>query len=81
MRRFDTCRESRNLNENNIGTDRIYHDSSRTIGLYAIHLNKGERNFTYWRENSAARLLANDQKILKVKNFKNLFSEIFLINS
>ena len=53
------------LNENNIGTDRIYHDSSRTIGLYAIHLNNGERNFTYWRENSAARLLANDQKILK----------------
>ena len=53
------------LNENDIGTDRIYHDSSRTIGLYAINLNKGERNFTYWRENSAARLLANDQKILK----------------
>ena len=39
--------------------------TSRTIGLYAIQLNNGERNFAYWRENSAARLIADDQKILK----------------
>ena len=53
------------FNQNDIGTDRIYYHPSRTIGLYAIQLNNGERNFAYWRENSAARLIADDQKILK----------------
>ena len=54
------------LNQNDICTDRIHYHTSRTIGLYAIHLNKGERNFAYWRDNSAARLLADDQKILRL---------------
>ena len=53
------------LNQNDIGTDRIYYHPLRTIELYAIQLNNGERNFAYWRENSAARLIADDQKILK----------------
>ena len=53
------------LNQNDISTDRISYHPLRTIGLYAIQLNNGERNFAYWRENSAARLIADDQKILK----------------
>lgn len=34
---------------------------SRRPGLYMIHLDGGERSFSYWRENSAARLLAADR--------------------
>jgi len=34
--------------------------SKGTIGLYIISLDKGERSFTYWRGQSAARQLAND---------------------
>lgn len=32
----------------------------RTIGLYMISLNNGERSFAYWRGQSAARLLTQD---------------------
>lgn len=33
----------------------------RRPGLYMIHLDEGERSFSYWRETSAARLLAADR--------------------
>lgn len=36
----------------------------RTIGLYMISLQDGERNFTYWRGQSAARMLADDPEYL-----------------
>lgn len=29
-----------------------------TVGLYLVHLERGERSFTYWRQTSAARHLA-----------------------
>lgn len=32
----------------------------RTVGLYMISLNAGERSFSYWRGQSAARMLADD---------------------
>ncbi|MBD3678769.1 MAG: sugar kinase [Rhodobacteraceae bacterium] len=32
----------------------------RTVGLYLIQLDKGERSFAYWRGQSAARTLADD---------------------
>lgn len=39
-----------------IGTDFVYQSESKIPGLYAIQLDdQGERSFTYWRENSAAR--------------------------
>ncbi|KIT14995.1 sugar kinase [Jannaschia aquimarina] len=41
-----------------IETGSIARDTGRTIGLYTIHLSDGERSFTYWRDGSAARLLA-----------------------
>lgn len=33
---------------------------SRGVGLYMIATEKGERSFSYWRDTSAARLLAED---------------------
>ena len=52
------------LDENGIGTDRIILHPNRVIGLYAIHLEAGERHFTYWRERSAARCLAEEPERL-----------------
>jgi 2-dehydro-3-deoxygluconokinase len=43
-----------------IETDRIREVPGRRPGLYAITLKKAERAFTYWRGESAARLLADD---------------------
>lgn len=37
----------------------------RQCGLYMIHLDKGERSFSYWRSASAARLLARDITCLR----------------
>ena len=42
-----------------VETDRI-REVERRPGLYAITLEKAERSFTYWRSQSAARLLADD---------------------
>lgn len=33
----------------------------RTVGLYMISTDKGERSFSYWRSHAAARLLAEDE--------------------
>lgn len=43
-----------------LSTQWITRDPARTIGLYAISLKDGERSFTYWRGQSAARALADD---------------------
>jgi 2-dehydro-3-deoxygluconokinase len=43
-----------------IGTQHIRHLADKTIGLYHISLKDGERSFTYWRNDSAARRLAAD---------------------
>src|SRR5687767_1525444 len=43
-----------------IETDRIRAVPGRRPGLYAISLDNAERSFTYWRGESAARLLADD---------------------
>lgn len=39
---------------------------NRRPGLYIIHLTGAERSFSYWRENSAARLLAADRAHLQM---------------
>ncbi|MER5171112.1 sugar kinase [Thioclava kandeliae] len=52
------------LEDNGIGTGALRFHETRTIGLYAITLAAGERSFTYWRENSAARTLADDPQAL-----------------
>ena len=39
-----------------IGTDLVFQSESKIPGLYSIQLDdKGERSFTYWRNDSAAR--------------------------
>lgn len=39
-----------------IGTDFVFQSDNKIPGLYSIQLDEhGERSFTYWRENSAAR--------------------------
>lgn len=43
-----------------IAIDHLQRVPERSVGLYMIQLTKGERSFSYWRSNSAARLLAED---------------------
>jgi 2-dehydro-3-deoxygluconokinase len=45
-------------------SDRIRTIPGKRPGLYAITLNEGERSFTYWRGESAARHLADDPEWL-----------------
>lgn len=42
--------------------------SERSVGLYLITLDEGERSFSYWRSQSAARLLAEDLSALDALN-------------
>lgn len=48
------------LNASGIGTDHVTALPDRTVGLYMIQLDNGERSFAYWRDTSAAKLLAAD---------------------
>lgn len=48
-----------------IGTAHIRTVPGRTVGLYMISLSNGERSFSYWRSQSAARLLAEDRAWLQ----------------
>lgn len=52
------------LQGNAISTRFIARDPERTVGLYAIELHDGERSFSYWRGQSAARRLADDEQAL-----------------
>lgn len=52
------------LTSEGIGTGHIARDPAREIGLYAISLKDGERSFSYWRDTSAAKLLADDPAAL-----------------
>ena len=52
------------LSESGIGTAAVARDPDRTMGLYMIELDGAERRFLYWRDNSAARLLADDPTAL-----------------
>ena len=51
--------------ENGIGTAASPVIPGRRPGLYAITLTGAERSFTYWRTDSAARLLADDRAALE----------------
>jgi len=48
------------IDKSGIGTSLIRRIRGRTPGLYMINLKDGERSFSYWRDNSAARSLAAD---------------------
>jgi 2-dehydro-3-deoxygluconokinase len=48
-----------------IGTEFIGRRQGKAPGLYMIHLDGGERSFSYWRSASAARHLADDPQALQ----------------
>lgn len=48
-----------------IATETVRRIPERTVGLYMIELANGERSFSYWRGESAAKLLAEDQAFLE----------------
>lgn len=48
-----------------IGTGAIRRIPGKTPGLYLISLKDGERTFSYWRDSSAARQLADDADHLR----------------
>lgn len=48
-----------------IGTGHIQTIEGRRPGLYMIHQAEGDRHFTYWRGQSAAKLLADDTEALE----------------
>jgi 2-dehydro-3-deoxygluconokinase len=50
----------RAIAESGIDTGQIKVVPGRSVGLYLITLDHGERSFSYWRGQSAARLLAQD---------------------
>lgn len=52
------------LTAEGIDTSHVERDPSREIGLYSISLKEGERSFSYWRDNSAAKRLADDPETL-----------------
>ncbi len=47
-----------------IDTAHIARCPERSVGMYLISLKDGERSFSYWRDTSAARLLADDETAL-----------------
>ncbi len=54
------------LDKHRIGTRYVRTVEGKCCGLYLIHQADGDRRFTYWRENSAARLLADDTAHLQL---------------
>jgi 2-dehydro-3-deoxygluconokinase len=52
------------LETNGLDRQFIARDAERAIGLYVISLNGAERSFSYWRDSSAARRLADDADAL-----------------
>lgn len=52
------------LTHEGIGTHDVSRHPDREIGLYTISLKDGERSFSYWRDTSAARTLADDPAAL-----------------
>lgn len=48
-----------------IDTRHIQRLPDRSVGLYMISLNNGERSFSYWRDTSAARQLTKDRAALQ----------------
>ena len=49
------------LARDGLATKNVCQMSERTMGLYMIELDEAERHFHYWRRQSAARLLADNE--------------------
>ena len=53
------------MEEAGIGTSLVRRVAGKTVGLYLVTLEAGERSFSYWRSTSAARDLAEGLGVLK----------------
>lgn len=53
------------INAAGIETDNVPRLAGKSPGLYTIDLDGAERSFSYWRDSSAARALANNAELLK----------------
>ncbi|MCD1635674.1 sugar kinase [Martelella mediterranea] len=53
------------MERSGVGTGCIRRIEERTVGLYMIALKDGERSFSYWRGQSAAKRLAADREALE----------------
>jgi 2-dehydro-3-deoxygluconokinase len=49
------------MEDGGVDTTSLREIPDRTVGLYMISTDKGERSFSYWRSHAAARLLAEDE--------------------
>lgn len=52
------------LNDTGIDTQHVQRHKDRTVGMYLISLENGERYFSYWRGQAAARALAENPGVL-----------------
>jgi len=71
----------RRLNDESVNTAKIKRSNERIVGLYAITTDQsGERTFSYWRSESAARTLFQEDSKESQCNFDvlNGFNVIFL---
>lgn len=48
-----------------VDTRHVQRSADRSVGLYLISLKDGERSFSYWRSQSAARQLADDPTLIE----------------
>ncbi|WP_180900089.1 sugar kinase [Martelella soudanensis] len=53
------------MEKSGVGTGSVRRVPDRTVGLYMIALKDGERSFSYWRGQSAAKRLAADRAALE----------------
>ena len=54
------------MDKSGINTRQIQRLAGKTAGLYMIRLDNGERRFSYWRDSSAARQLAQEKHRLEI---------------
>jgi 2-dehydro-3-deoxygluconokinase len=52
------------MEDGGVDTSALREVPDRTVGLYMISTDNGERSFSYWRSHAAARLLAEDESWL-----------------
>ncbi|MEM9734031.1 MAG: sugar kinase [Pseudomonadota bacterium] len=53
------------MEDHGLTTEHVQRDDACNIGLYAVATDqKGERSFSYWRDQSAARLMFTDEETL-----------------
>ena len=65
------------LQKEKISNKFIFKNPKKNIGLYLIENNKfGERNFYYWRSDSAAKYLFDN---IKINSFVKLFNNINVV--